>query len=171
LPTVRRQVQSIGMRPRIIILLVAIVASSVIILGGAAVCLMSLRSPLPGIEVKAGNFRTDKERIAFIQRFLPVTIPDSASAIELRYTEWLGYDLEASFKLGSAELKSFINAMDSQAASRKLVACTQTTTASAPAVTTMPGGFYHFVTCDGYDTGTITIDINTGTVRLKCLPY
>jgi len=53
----------------------------------------------PASEVTEATFKTDAERIAFLQNFCPVSIPGSAKNIQLKYVSWLDYSLDASFLL------------------------------------------------------------------------
>ncbi|MFB3893333.1 MAG: hypothetical protein ACE15C_15070 [Phycisphaerae bacterium] len=149
------------------IILIAIAAAVCVALGGVALTVAIIDRGFSEGDRTQRDFKNDAQRIAFIQDFLPVTVPAGASAIQIKYDRWQDYHLEASFQLSAADMAAFAKALQAQAAAPRLVAA-KMTTASAPAVTSNPDGSYHFVTRDGYDTGTIRIDSVKGAVSIEC---
>ncbi len=97
------------------------------------------------------HFDNDPERIAFLQEFLPVTIPPQATNIRFTHTEdWPTWSVEGSFELGPEAYESF-------RASLKGLPAAQ------------PNRYaYDLTTPDA--SGTIELRPRDGQVRFRCSP-
>jgi hypothetical protein len=94
------------------------------------------------------SFASDAQRTAFIQNFLPLTIPQTATGFQFTYVDWLDWDISGSFTLPSKDFGQF------SAGLSKLGMTADNSLA--------------FTTANDQSTGTISIEPTTRTVRFKC---
>lgn len=66
---------------------------------------------LSGIEKTATDFATDAQRIAFVQKYSPVTIPDGATAFSIEFEHFQDTYLKATFRLPEQELDELAAAL------------------------------------------------------------
>jgi len=53
----------------------------------------------PSKTITEKDFKTDAERVAYLQQFVPMQIPPEAGSIRIRMVQWQDWNLKASFVL------------------------------------------------------------------------
>lgn len=84
-------------------------AGVLLVLGGIAVA--SYMSQRPDVSFTEARFKTNSERRAFVNRFLPAPLPEDAENIRFEMVEWMDWDLEGSAQLSPAALKTYADAL------------------------------------------------------------
>ncbi len=66
----------------------------------------------PGNAVYTNSFKSDKARIEYINKFVPVAVPATAEKVTVYAAEWQGFSLDATFVLPESEFSDFERAAD-----------------------------------------------------------
>lgn len=100
------------MNSRIFYRVVSIVAVTSCLLLAAAIRFWPNPFCDAATRVTERDFDSNQARIAFVQEFVPATIPADATDIRIEYVSWLDWSLDASLRLTEGSAEEFIVAME-----------------------------------------------------------
>jgi hypothetical protein len=73
---------------------------------------------VPSTSVSTRDFKSDKDRVNFINTVMPVAVPRAAQRIVLEFEEWQGMSLDAKFELPPHEFDEFVKTIREYALER-----------------------------------------------------